>query len=156
MQPSNDTQQLLDEIGLEYVETVADRRDTLVLKVTRNGKRMVLKLASVGENEESKSKMKLLVHEAEMLSQIPQLTNNLYASHGESGGRHWLLIREIDGEEVHQVTKRLREIIPVQKERVARLMELLLKVSAYYDALYTGGYLHGDVQPAHTYLERDE
>jgi serine/threonine-protein kinase len=156
MQTSNEIQKLLDELGLEYIETVADRRDTLALKVLRDDKRMVLKLSSVGESEESKSKARLLAHEAEILSQIPHLTNRLYVGHGENGGRQWLLIREINGQEVHQVAKRVRETVSDKKEMVAQLMKLLLKVSAFYDALYTGGYLHGDVQAAHTYLEHGE
>jgi len=154
MQLNEETQKLLDKIGLECIETIADRRDTLALKVARDGRNMVLKLASIGESEESKSKTRLLIHEADVLSQIPQFTDGLYVGHGEDNGRHWLLVREIDGEEVHQAAKRIRETTPDQKERVSQLVELILKVSGFYNALYQGGYLHGDVQPAHTYLER--
>lgn len=156
MQLNEETQKLLGKIGLECLETIADRRDTLAIKVARDGRNMVLKLASIGESEESKSKTRLLIHEAEVLSQIPQLTNELYVGHGEDSGRHWLLVREIDGEEVHQAAKRIRETATDQKERVSQLVELLLKVSGFYNALYHGGYLHGDVQPAHTYLEHDK
>ncbi len=156
MQLNNETEKLLGEIGVEYLETIADRRDTLVLKVVRGGKHMILKLHSDGESEESKSKAKLLGREAEILSQIPYLTNHLYVGHGKSDGKHWLLIREIDGQEVHQAAKHYRESISNQEERTSHIMALLLKVSSFYDALYAGGYLHGDVQPAHTYLERDE
>jgi len=156
MQLNNETQKLLDEIGLGYIETIADRRDTLALRVARNGKRMILKLHSDGGSEESKSKASLLVREAEILSQIPYLTNRLYVDYGENSGIRWLLIRDIDGQEVHQAAKQVREKISAQEERVAHLLNLLRKVSAFYDALYVGGYLHGDVQPAHTYLEYDE
>lgn len=156
MEPTSETQKLLGELGLQYLETVADRRDTLVLKVVRDGKPMVLKLHSDGESEESKNKARLLAREAEILSQIPHLTSHLYVGHGESDGKHWLLIREIDGQEAHQTAKRYRESILGQKERVSHLMALLLKVSSFYDTLYAAGYLHGDVQPAHTYLEQGE
>lgn len=155
MQPSNETQKLLDKIGLEYIETILDRRGTLALRVSREGKRAVLKLQSEDGSEESNHKAKLLLREAEILSQIPHLTNHLYVDHGSSNEKHWLLIREVDGQEVHQVAKQARESIPHQKERVAYLMKLLLKVSGFYDALYADGYLHGDVQPAHTYLEQN-
>ena len=56
MQLNEETQELLDEIGLEYIETIADRRDTLVLKVSRGDERSVLKLQSDGERVVSKSK----------------------------------------------------------------------------------------------------
>ena len=156
MQLNEETQELLDEIGLEYIETIADRRDTLVLKVSRGDERTVLKLHSDGEREESKSKARLLAREAEILLQIPHLTNHLYVGHGGSDGKRWLLIRDIDGQEVHQAAEHIRGGITDRDEKDARLITLLLKVSGFYDALYKGGYLHGDVQPAHTYLEQDE
>ena len=156
MQLNEETQKLLTEIGLEYIETILDRRGTLALRVSQSGKRAVLKLQSEDGSEEARHKANLLVREAEMLSQIPDLTNRLYVGHGESQGKHWLLLREVDGEEVHQAAKRIRETATDQKERVSQLVELLLKVSGFYNALYQGGYLHGDVQPAHTYLEHDK
>lgn len=156
MQISNEIQQLLDELGLEHVETILDRRGTLALRVSQKGKHLVLKLQSEDGSEESSHKAKLLVREGKILSCIPHLTNRLYVGHGENGGRHWLLIREIEGQEVHQVAKRVRETISDKKERIAELIKLVLRVSAFYDALYAGGYLHGDVQAAHTYLEHGE
>lgn len=156
MQLNEETQNLLREIGLEYIETVADRRDTLVLRVSRGDERMILKLHSDGESEESKSKARLLAREAEILSQIPHLTNRLYVGNGENGGKRWLLIRDIDGQEVHLVAKHIRESIADRNERILRLLTFLLKVSSFYDALYKSGYLHSDVQPAHTYLEQGE
>lgn len=156
MQTSNETQQLLDELGLELVETILDRRGTLALRVSRDDQHLVLKLQSEDGSEESSHKAKLLVREGEILSQIPQLTNRLYVGHGEASGRRWLLIREINGQEVHQAAKQVRETVSDKKERTRQLMRLLLKVSAFYDALYAGGYLHGDAQAAHTYLEHGE
>ncbi len=156
MQLNEGTQKLLDEIGLEYIETILDRRGTLALRVSQDGKHAVLKLQSEDGSEDARHKAKLLVREGETLSQIPHLTNHLYVGHGESKGKHWLLLREVDGQEVHQIAKHIRESITDQNERGSRLMELLLKVSNFYDVLYKSGYLHGDVQPAHTYLEQGE
>ena len=156
MQPSNEIRKLLNEIGLEYIETILDRRGTLALRVSCDGKKAILKLQSEDGGEESNHKARLLLREANILSQIPHLTSQLYMDHGSSNGRHWLLIREIDGQEVHQVAKETRENIADSKEKITYLLGFLRRVSGFYDALYTGGYLHGDVQPAHTYLERDE
>lgn len=150
------TQQFLKDLGLDHVETIADRRNTLALKVVRDGVHMVLKLAVTDGSKESEHKAQLLLHEADVLSQIPDLTNNLYVDHGESNGRHWLLIREIEGDEVHQATKQIRDLSVPQDEKTSRLLDVMLKVSSFYDKLYAGGYLHGDVQPAHTYLEDSE
>jgi serine/threonine protein kinase len=155
MELNEGTQTLLNEIGLAYIETIADRRDTLVLRVSRGGKKMILKLHSEGGSKESESKAKLLMREANILEAIPQLTNNLFVDRGTSNGRQWLLIREIDGREIYQAAKHARESIVGQKDQIAFLMGLVKKVSGFYDTLYAGGYLHGDVQPAHTYLERD-
>lgn len=156
MQLNEETQKLLTEIGLDYIETILDRRGTLALRVSQSEKRAVLKLQSEDGSEEARHKAKLLVREAEMLSRIPDLTNRLYVGHDESQGKHWLLVREVDGEEIHQVAKRIRETATDQKEKVSQLVKLLLKVSGFYKALYHGGYLHGDVQPAHIYLENDK
>lgn len=116
----------------------------------------MLKLQSEDGNEDASHKAKLLVREAGVLSQIPYLTNHLHISHGESNRKCWLLLRDVDGEEVNQVVKRIRESLADRVERVSRLMALLLKISSFYDLLYKGGYLHGDVQPAHTYLENED
>lgn len=156
MQINEETQKLLGEIGLEYLETILDRRGTLALRVSQAGKPVVLKLQSEDGSEDARHKAKLLVREAEILSQIPDLTNQLYVSHGESKGKCWLLLREVDGQEVYQAAKYIRESTTNRDERGSRLLALLLKVSSFYDTLYKGGYLHGDVQPAHTYLEHNE
>jgi serine/threonine protein kinase len=156
MQPSNETQSLLNKNNLKYVETVADRRGSVVLRVTRNNERLNLKLFTEDGSKEAAHKAALLLREADLLSRIPHLTRNLYVDHGTSAGKHWLLLREIDGPEVHQEAKQVRESVNNPDERVMRLMRLVQKVSGFYDALYQGGYLHGDVQPAHTFLERDE
>jgi serine/threonine protein kinase len=158
MQLNKETQKLLAEIGLEYIETILDRRGTLALRVlkSKSGKRAVLKLQSEDGSEEARHKAKLLVREAEMLSQAPELTNHLYVGHGESQGKYWLLLREVGGEKIHQAAKQIQETVIDQKKRISQLVELLLKVSSFYDALYHGGYLHGDVQPGHTYLEHNK
>lgn len=156
MRLNEETQKLLGEIGLEYIETILDRRGTLALRVSQGGKRVVLKLQSEDGSEDARHKAKLLVRETEILSQIPHLTSRLYVGHGESQGKRWLLLREVDGQEVHQAAKHIRESITDRDERGSRLLTLLLKVSSFYDALYKSGYLHGDVQPAHTYLEQGE
>lgn len=129
-------EEFLEAIGLTYVETIADRRDTLVLRVLRSGKKMVLKF----HDKSSVDKGQLLIQEAEILSTVPHLTNQLYVAHGTSQGVNWLLIREIEVNHIEGKNE----------------IDLLRKVSGFYDLLYQGGYLHGDVQPAHTFLERDQ
>jgi len=156
MQLKVELHELLNKLGLKYTGTIADRRGTIVLRVTRDGAPLILKLHSDSEDEDSRRKEKLLIRESEILTQIPQLTNRLYVEHGTNNKTHWLLIREIDGQLVHLVAKKARETISDQKELTSYLIELLLKVSAFYSTLYCGGYLHGDVQPAHTYLEHGQ
>jgi len=156
MQPSTETQTLLEALGLLYLETILDRRGTLAIKVARDGKHAILKLQSEDGSEEASHKARLLEQEASVLSQIPRLTGRLYLDHGKLDGRNWLLIRSIDGSEMHQAAKQIRANLTGADARITSLTRLLRKVSGFYDALYAGGYLHGDVQPAHTYLEGDE
>ena len=155
MQLTDETHQLLGEIGVKYIETIADRRGSLVLRVQRDNERLILKLHTGEDTTEANTKPQLLLREADILSKIPHLTNNLHVDHGTIREKHWLLTREIDGPEVHQTTKQARESLGNPNERIAYLLNLLTKVSSFYDALYSGGYLHGDIQPAHTYLEKN-
>ncbi|MBI3671449.1 hypothetical protein HY249_01490, partial [Candidatus Azambacteria bacterium] len=124
MQVSDKTQKLLEEIGLKYIETIVERRGTLALRVSCNGKRAVLKLQSEDGSKEASYKARLLVGEAEILSKIPHLTNQLYMDHGNNNGRQWLLVREINGEEVNQAAKRIRESTASIKERTPYLLKL--------------------------------
>lgn len=156
MELSKTINDLIDEMQLTYRATIADRRDTLVLRVSRQNESMVLKLHSTGNADNSASKASLLVHEARLLATIPDLTNNLYLDHGLISGRHWLLIRDIDGIEIHAVAKKVRSTSVSRSDTQKQLLQLILKVAAFYNRLYSGGYLHADVQPAHTFLEGDE
>jgi serine/threonine protein kinase len=156
MDISIETKKLLEDLGLEYQETILDRRGTLALRVTHKGNPAVLKSISEDGSEESSHKAKLLLREAEILAKIPELTNNLYLSHGTNNERHWLLMREVEGQEVNKLAKQIRKNDLSVEEQNTELLSLILKVSGFYDKLYQGGYLHGDIQPAHTYLEQNK
>lgn len=156
MQPSSEVEVMLNKIGLTYVETIADRRGSVVMRVKRGRERFTLKLHMEDGTDIAAQKSELLLREAAILAEIPHLTRKLYVDHGTSGAQNWLLLREVAGGEVHQEAKRIRETVADQGLKVGSLLKLLGKVSAFYDALYIGGYLHGDVQPAHTYIEQDE
>lgn len=147
--------QLCDALNLTTGEVVADRRGSLVLKATLNRKPVVLKTHSLEGTPESIYKARLLVNEGETLSQIGHLTNNLYVAHGEHNGKHWLLTRDLSGGEIACIARKIRESDNSFTERFEQLMELLIKVSAFYKTLYAGGYMHGDIQPRHIYLENE-
>lgn len=153
MELTTQLQTVLDDIGLTYVETLADRRGSLALAVTRGDEPLVLKLHNSEETEEARGKARLLERESEILAGIPQLTRNLYVDHGVTGQQVWLLIRDVGREEAHQVAKAIRQENVDPAARRALLQELLVQVSEFYRDLFDGGYLHGDIQPAHTYLE---
>lgn len=148
--------QLCDALNLTTGEVVADRRGSLVLKATLNRKPVVLKTHSLEGTPESIYKARLLVNEGETLSQMGHLTNDLYIAHGECDGRVWLLTRDLSGCEVSHVAHEVRRSAGDSAERSGHLMELLLAISQFYSTLYAGGYMHGDVQPGHIYLEGDK
>lgn len=113
---------------------------------------MVLKLVnSDGEDGSQLRKKNMLQNEAKVLSQIPELTNHLYVDHGD-GSEYgtWLLLRSVDGGEAYAATKEIRNQKPQNNKS---LIDIVLGVSRFYNELFQSGYLHGDVQPAHTYLE---
>lgn len=153
---NNKVKTLLKKIGVSPVDVIAERRGSLLLRVVKEGRNLVLKLHVDDDSEVAHRKVDLLVHEANILSRIPELTNQLYVAHGQIDDSNWLLIRAIEGDELNVTTKQLREIASGSKEAQLSLMANLGKLTGFYDRLYRGGYLHGDVQPAHCYLESGE
>ncbi len=143
---------LLNVLQLEYKETVAARRGSLVLTVMQSGQRCVLKIHMEDGDPLSVGKAELLQHEATILAQIPHLTRQLYRAHGTTDGMYWLLTRQVQGPEARLA---VREILHDHNTNDARkhLLGILTMITEFYDRLYTSGYLHGDVQPAHTLLE---
>lgn len=150
------SRELISDLQIKVVEVIADRRSTLVLKVIRGTQQMILKLAREPKEKEEDvhRKEQLLKRESVILSQIPELTNHLYVDHGSLNQRPWLLLRDVVGVEAYQKAKKIRKSVEDEVDVKDKLSELLLKVSGFYSDLYENGYLHGDVQAAHTYLEK--
>lgn len=141
---------LLNELGCSYVETVADRRGTLILKVRRASDFFVLKLCGNDGSRAASAKKRLLEAEANMLRNTPQLTNGLYVADGSYKASPWLMIRAVDGPELFYYLKDIREA------KQDTVLQYLVLITEFYAKLFKGGYLHGDVQPAHVYLEGDK
>lgn len=156
MRTKTNIDELLKEIGVKYVDTIAERRGSLVVNVRRGRERLVLKLHVDGEGEVASRKVELLAHEGKFLSDIPHLTNDLYVDRGRVKANNWLLMRVIDGVELNQTMKNIRDTSDRSGNTDNQLFAHLLSVSAFYDDLYKAGYLHGDVQPAHIYLEHNK
>lgn len=148
----NNVLALTSKLNLEVTDVIADRRSTLALRVQGQDKQMVLKLVNSDDEDGSQLRKKnMLQNEAKVLSQIPELTNHLYVDYGDdSEYGTWLLLRSVDGGEAYAATKEIRNQKPQNNKP---LIDIVLEVSRFYNELFQNGYLHGDVQPAHTYLE---
>jgi serine/threonine protein kinase len=143
--------QLAEALGFEYLETIIDRRGSLLLKVRRDGEDLALK-AHDPNTLDTYDRQALLVHEAKVLRMIGPSVGNQYLDSGDHPDYGaWLLIRWLVGAPVGEVASTLRS--QPAEEQMAGMIALFKRIVYAYVAIHKAGVLHGDVQPAHLLIE---
>lgn len=141
-----------ESLGLELIETVANRRGSLVLKVRRNGEIFALKGCDPSV-EDTYDRGELVRREAVILQELGELSGEQYSDCGENAVYgSWLLLRWIDGETASAVGARIRVL---DESRIcSELLPLFISIAGAYSKVYSKGFLHGDVQPQHVLFEK--
>lgn len=86
-----------ESLGLEVIETIANRRGSFVLKVCRNREVFALKSCDPSV-EDTYDRGELIRREASVLQELGKLAGEQYVDHGEDATYgSWLLLRWIDG-----------------------------------------------------------
>jgi len=142
-----------ESLGLELIETVANRRGSLVLKVRRNGEILALKGCDPNV-EDTYDRSELVRREAVMLQELGKLSGKQYSDCGEDAVfGSWLLLRWIDGETASAAGARIRTL---DESRIcSELLPLFISIAEAYAKVHRKGFLHGDVQPQHVLFEKD-
>lgn len=146
-------QNFVESLGLKLVETVVDRRGSVVLKVARDGQIFALKCSNPNV-EDTYDRGKLIQHEAAILKEINSLVADQYVDSGEDevyGA--WMLLHWIDGETVSSTGKRLRSI--ADESSCVSFQKLFTSIARTYAPIHEKGFLHGDVQPPHVFIEQE-
>lgn len=152
-----ETSELLIRLRLTEAKIIADRRGTLAISAKRKDYEFILKLHSVNDDLEAIEKSNLLQVEANMLKTIPQdLTKKLYEESGKYKDLNWLLLRQVGGIEVMNLARDVTKNGTSKDDKKNFLLDLLVTTAKFYSNLFSGGYLHGDVQPSHIFLENGE
>lgn len=140
-------------LGLEFIETVANRRGSLLLKVSRNGETSALKGCDPSV-EDTYDRGKLVRREVMILQELGDLAGDQHLDHGEDAVYgSWLLLRWIDGETASAAGARIRAL---DKDRTcSELLPLFISIAKTYMEVHRKGFLHGDVQPQHVLSEKD-
>lgn len=142
-----------EALGVRYLETVSDRRGSVLLKAQEaDGSIVALKGCDVTTVDDY-DRHELLRREAEVLRQIGGLLGEpLFheycrtSAHGD-----WLVMEWIDGLAMKQYTDSLQD----HPERVQCLIECFRGLARQLGAVHDAGYLHGDIQPAHVVIRPD-
>lgn len=122
--------------ALTVSREVTDRRGSRLLELTGGAGRYALKLSTSADSS--------VAHEAKVLKDLADFTNQLRVASGRFGETDWLLLRWLEGRSAYRYASELREVNV--KEGMLELFVAMFRKLADLHAL---GYLHGDLQPDH-------
>jgi len=146
-------QEFVKELGFVFVDTVVDRRGSVVLKVSREDEYFALKFSDISVRD-TYDRNALLLQEVSILKKVNHLIHNqMILSGNDNEYGEWLLLRWVEGETVSSIAKDIRssDVDKACKD----FLVLFISIAEAYVKIHQKGFLHGDVQPAHMVLERE-
>lgn len=146
----NTYETVCDVLGVKYLETVSDRRGSVLLKVQETDGTIVALKGYDQTSPDAEERHELLRREAEQLKHIGDLLDEplLHEYCRTSSQGDWLAMRWLDGLNAKQYADSVTD----RSDRVERLIELFRGLARQLGTIHDAGYLHGDIQPAHVII----
>ncbi|SEN02920.1 protein kinase domain-containing protein [Lihuaxuella thermophila] len=125
-------------------------------KIKGDNEEMMIKMMDLLSDETKvTNRAHALKKEAKILRDVNQFTGDLFVASGELDSIFWLLRRWIDGVTVTHHCSYLREK-PLSIDHKRQFIQDLCKMLENVVHLYKCGYLHGDLQPKHFVVDKEE
>lgn len=143
-----DVSEICSQLDAELLDTIAQRRGSVLLKARRDGNVVAVKGYDLAEKD-TYDRKELLDKEAEILEEVDSFLGNTlfvaYVATGESD--KWLITKWIDGATASEFSRGLED-----GDRTQRLASMFRSVAGVLRKVHHAGYLHGDIQPAHVII----
>lgn len=146
-----DASAICKQLEVEFIEAVAQRRGSVLLKARKDGHIVAIKGYDLDEVD-TYDRKELLDKEARILKEVnPFLGSSLFVDYVSTQGLgNWLIIRWIDGVTASEFSRSL----PADR-KTHRLTEMFRAAAGSVHNVHEAGYLHGDIQPVHTIISPD-
>ncbi len=132
-----------NNLSLQLETEISNRRSAKMLKLLSGEQQFGLKVAAEGSAS--------VAREAAVLSELSSFTP-AYADSGHYAGCAWLLLNWVAGQSAYRYVKQSRDSSEPDTKRLELFTAMFEKVAA----LHALGYLHGDLQPDHFRMAKND